>query len=618
MELLGGIGLLTPTALLVLPLAVAGLVYSYLKRGKGERRQVASTLILKRLSQVSSARKIFTPPPRFFLELLILALLGLAAAGLYQRGGGERIAIVVDNSLSMSAQRGGESSLSNALKDLDTYLNNLPSTTLVGVFLAAPNLQQLGRELFTPQQASRKIQGIEPELGADSLSAGVQKLLQDQRFDRVAAWSDKGLVEPNPRLQLRSFFQSGDNIAIGDVRVKEGPDRGRIVEAEIKAYTVSDRTVDLELLGVSEVAGRVEEIKLGQQRIRFAAGEMRLVQFAVPSAAVVGFVVRLIVPPGGIAADYDSIAADNQGFAVIGSGGAELSVVSPDPVVAASLKALRSFNVKWLSPAAYERSGVSSGLLIFHRTMPASLPDASALFLAPPAPSQLGDRLLTEGKIQISRWNEKHPIVSYLKVPLIDLQSAVILKKPNWAEDVIVSTQGSVAFAGEYAGKRYAAVGFDLLPFSGKEEPLLSVLTLNILKWLSGAAIVGAAESPPHMIPKSSTSIEQPRYLTSAPAGAIRSEDGRFMAGVPGVVRFSQDGKPQLLALQFVDDEESNVRLAKRIDVPATPPTVGDRVENSKSLWRPILWLVLLLIAVEIAMMFRQQRSLGNPGGRLS
>ena len=72
MELLGGIGLLTPTALLVLPLAVAGLVYAYLKRGKGERRQVASTLILKRLSQVSSARKIFTPPPRFFLELLIL------------------------------------------------------------------------------------------------------------------------------------------------------------------------------------------------------------------------------------------------------------------------------------------------------------------------------------------------------------------------------------------------------------------------------------------------------------------------------------------------------------------------------------------------------------------
>lgn len=618
MELLGGIGLLTPAALIALPLAVAGLVYAYLKRGKGERQPVASTLILKRLTKTSSARKIFTPPPRFFLELLILGLLGLAAAGLYQKSFGERIAIVVDNSLSMSAQRAGESALSNAIKDLDAYLNSLPSSTSVGLFLAAPSLQQIGTELFTPQRAVTEIQGIKPQLGADSLSAGVQKLLQDQRFDRVAAWSDKGLMEPNPRLQLRTFFQPGDNLAVGDVRVVESPDRGRGVEAEIKAHTASDRTVDIELLGVSEVAGRVDEMQLGKQRLRLAAGEARRVEFAVPAAAVAGFIVRIVIPPGGNAVEYDCIAADNQGFVVPSGAGAELTVVSPDAKAAASLKALRSFNVKWLSPEDYDRLGASSKLLVFHRAMPANFPESSALFLIPPVPSQLGEKVVTGESIEISRWNEQHPIVSYLKVPLLDLRSIVMLRKPNWAEDVIVSTEGSVAFAGEYAGKRYVAVGFDLLPFSGKEEPLLSVLTLNILKWLSGSAIGSAAESPPYLFSEPSGYIEKPTYLTSAPPEAIRSEDGRLIATAPGVVKFNRSGREQLLALQFIDDEESNVRLAKRIDVPTIAPTVGDRVENSKSLWRSLIWLVLFLIAVEMLLMIWRQRSPVSQGGRQS
>ena len=52
-------------------------------------------------------------------------------------------------------------------------------------------------------------------------------------------------------------------------------------------------------------------------------------------------------------------------------------------------------------------------------------------------------------------------------------------------KSIINSEQGSILFAGESRGFRFAVLGFEIFPFEGSKTPALSVLTLNLLNWLA-------------------------------------------------------------------------------------------------------------------------------------
>ena len=89
---------LYPYLLAAFPLILGLLIYVYKKRGRGERKEVATLLLLRTLEPSSMARKKFVPPPRFFFELMLLSLLLLGAAGLFKEGSQRRVAILIDNS----------------------------------------------------------------------------------------------------------------------------------------------------------------------------------------------------------------------------------------------------------------------------------------------------------------------------------------------------------------------------------------------------------------------------------------------------------------------------------------------------------------------------------------
>ena len=94
---------LTPFWLLSL-CAVPLLILAYLKRQQSKRYVVSSVLVLRTLSRKVSPKKRFLPPLRFFLELLALLCLTIAAAQPFLDLQGEKIAVLLDNSLSMKAQ----------------------------------------------------------------------------------------------------------------------------------------------------------------------------------------------------------------------------------------------------------------------------------------------------------------------------------------------------------------------------------------------------------------------------------------------------------------------------------------------------------------------------------
>src|SRR5262245_18825627 len=100
---IGSFGFMYPAMLVAIPLAIAGLIYAYRQRGRGARTPVASILLLKALQKRSLAPRKFVPPLRFWLELLMLALLISGAAGLYREREGASYAVIIDNSFSMRA-----------------------------------------------------------------------------------------------------------------------------------------------------------------------------------------------------------------------------------------------------------------------------------------------------------------------------------------------------------------------------------------------------------------------------------------------------------------------------------------------------------------------------------
>ncbi|MCB0311514.1 MAG: BatA domain-containing protein, partial [Bdellovibrionales bacterium] len=165
MELFGATyGLALPAMMLLAPLALAVLVYSYMRRGRGKPIVVASLMLLKQLKSVSAARRKFSPPLRFFFELLLLILLILALSAPFRLPHTKDLAVLIDNSLSMSATgltvMPDQSFLEVGKETVKSYLSGLSGEFGVKVYVTSPKLTLLNPEDNSRQSAIRSLDAI--------------------------------------------------------------------------------------------------------------------------------------------------------------------------------------------------------------------------------------------------------------------------------------------------------------------------------------------------------------------------------------------------------------------------------------------------------------------------
>jgi hypothetical protein len=189
----------------------------------------------------------------------------------------------------------------------------------------------------------------------------------------------------------------------------------------------------------------------------------------------------------------------------------------------------------------------------------------------------------------------------------------VPLQRPAWAEEIIASSSGTAAFAGEYAGHRYVALGFDLLPFGGRQDPLSSVLLLNAIKWLSGAALSAGYETVPYRIPTvqrlGAKEPQEARYVAAAAPQGIKEEGGERIAPVPGLLALGNEGQRTIRAVNFFSDDESNSTTPTSVDIPEYPAPANTTEAGKKSWVDLLVWLVLGLLTAEILLGATSTRS---------
>ena len=597
------VSLLSASSAAPLLLALPALFLPYLFRQRARRVVVPSLFLYEGL--VSSARQGLWGrlhlSPLFFLQLLILLLLILSAAQpvVHHRRGS--VALVLDTSASMQAHGpdGATRLFELAKHRLWASVEETPEGERIGLFTSAPSPIQIGEgisgsdwssALFSPgdpRSASdpalrRLLERIEatdtPDPGDEVLSVFFAQLLAEEGFQRLVFFTDRPLASSaEARLSVVQLGEPGPNLGITGFRLYRSPFFPDAVEATLR------------VAGVAPTDGWrvvVEDAETGQElRSLAASADQETFSFVgLPVART--YRARLLVE--------DGLRLDNEAYAVLPPPTAVSGLlVTPLPAHASGLSQIPALRLEQVSPQAYRPDMAARfPFVIFHLTAPASLPPSNAAFVLPPEANAVFPLGRSAAEPDMTRWTVGHPLVSYVHVPLLKPAFGQALSPPAWSKTVVHATPGPLIVAGERRGYRYAAVGFDLLPYLGQRNLPVSILTLNLLSWLAGQA-----GQPPSLKTGASLTLGGPSPQVSGPAGQPLPTAGHSLRLLKqGVYRVTEYGQPRRLAVNISSAEESHLGRPLRL---AGPAPAGSEQTAQRPVWPWLIVAVLLLVCLE-------------------
>lgn len=609
-------GLASASWLLALVPLTAGLIYLYLRKGRGRRRLVGTLLLLQRVTSVSSARKRFVPPLRFYFDLLVFLLLLLALAGLYRERSDRRITILLDNSLSMQAidQGGvlGDRIIDRARKEAQRLVRELGAR--YDVYVTTPKLRAISEQSLAVADAAAAIAAIQPAWGVDRLAENVQRLASRGGIRELHVFSDRkltivpsagsesgyqGLVRMHPLIAAVQRQRNNIGIvSIGWLGLKPGADRAK-VRVEIRSF--ADITVPL-VVKIEQFYEGLPSSDSPEQSVSLAPQESAEVVFE--DLPVSGFSYRVRLASSGAAslASQDLLTIDNEAW--IGGGGGLQRVALVGPLSGGELgfSLIPGLEVSSfpLTVTATQIEAVDPALIVFHRNAPASLPPIPSLFVLP---SQTSGTVRTFRTIaeqaKITRWDESSPLLTYLNVTALDLTSLAPIDLPIWGRSVISTERGTAIAAGEIAGHRRVIVGFELFPYEGKAAPWLSIFTLNALKWLAGVSAAQGYRSVGSVVALEEGTVRVGRFnerpIFESAGGEQLVEE--IALSEPGLYRIDYDRRPAAtFAVNFFSEQESDLSSQGEVQVPIS--WGGAAVEDQRSSLRELLVKILAAVLV--------------------
>ena len=600
---------LNPAALFGL-LALPLLLIPYLVRKKPRRLVFSSLLLFIQGGDQASSRPLgrIHLPPIFFLQLLLLALLALALSEPVFSVRPTNVALVLDNSASMQTLEDGQTRFALATERLGAVVGDLGSAGQVDLYLTTPRLAKLNRTALAPQQAVGAVKSLAAyDIGDAPIDYDqvLNQLAREQKYDRVFLFTDHPTTGgQTSTTRIVSVGQPKANLAVTGFDIH----RASLLNARMQASVT-----------VANFSAQDEKIRitLKADGATLASRDLAISAEKSSTAAFEGFAER---PSYEVEIDArDALALDNRRFAVApGSRNLRILAVTPRSQAAASLKSIQGVNVDVIAPSDYgkaERTGY--GLEIFHYSAPAQLPDKPALFILPPESSPLVDLGAPVSNVQISGWREPHGLTRYVNFTLLRPTYARALRPQAAGQVILESANGALAFAVEQRGIRYLTLGFDPLPYLGRENLPMSIFTLNFLDWFfeSGGARSRATGEP---IPLNS--IEPGDSLTT-PTGekiSLKTGWGHFTATFrQGIYRRTLGSQTDLFARNLDDLGESDLRAPAIIELRGQTAN-GGGASVLFSFWPYLLLASLLLFMLEWFFFPRSRRTPRPAPSRLS
>jgi hypothetical protein len=569
-----------PIWLATIPIALAALVYLFRQRGSSKPQVTATLFLLSRIPEYSPHRRRFVPPLQFWLELALALALALAASGITSGKTGERIAVVIDTSKSMGARVGAyETRLEAAVRLASVDLNQAPSDASFAVYSLGKSLNLLSRGDSSATAVSRSaalqlLNGLRPTYQADNLSDLVRELIARREYDGVWLYTDKRVEvsDLSDRLRVTSVPydpESVNNVWISSVALR-GEERSEI---EVRVSRIGGASTEIAVTATctDRVSGETFTSEPFKHRVPAHSTEpIRLGKLSKPWSYC------------RIALNYvdgDLLELDDQAWIAHSPNEGAWGVVSALLPEALGVNRLPLGRVVVLSGDDDVQSKDIRGV-IYHRTSPSSPssappnapPHSAAMVVYPDIGVKIwggtvvGDAKKTDGDtVEISRWDDSHPILRYVRPGLLALPTARVLQCPSTSKPIVYSASGPIICAGEEQGKHYVILGFEVFPFDGLKTATLSILTLNIAHWLSGSAEASGD------LTQSSDSADQVTVI--APRQELLAlKGGRALdLDQPGVVSIINQNtspkKERLIAVNTFSDQESDLSLQAPIEL---------------------------------------------------
>lgn len=561
-----GLGASLPWVLVGIPIGIATLAYIYRQKGLESPRVVSSLFLLRKLPQYERQRRTFLPPLQFWIEVGALCALIAIVSMVYASDSRKHVAIVLDTSKSMSALHPeGDSRLEVAKTYAEIDIREAGGDARFSIYSAGDSLRRVSDKMgddddsLASEEAISVVKEIRQSFEEDRLERLVLSLQASGDFEQIRVYTDKrsaplkslsgivvsslpinqaslsnlwisdvqledrGTTERNVLVTLRAVGFNEQNVTVTSTCFSERD--SAIVQESVKTHTLSDEKND-----------RVE-IPIGRQ----VSGFCHIVAKKMPSANI------------------DAIESDNHAWIVPNNSTASIELVS--------MFSPKELKLEGLSRYTFlpRREGVRSATrpTIFHQTSPSDAPSHSTLIIAPSRDSVFSNVDLVETIVESSssptRWSESHPILRYVRPSLMKLPKATILNCPVGSEGVLHVERGPILCVGSNQGARYIVTGFELFPFEGSKNPTLSILTLNIFKYLFDEEV---SHTTSQAFPRQNTLVQTFKGVDATELSKA------FSARVfPGVYRqaVAPGETDSLVAINFVSDSESDVRTVDTV-----------------------------------------------------
>ena len=580
---------LSPAAFSLL-LALPLLLLPYLLRQRHHRRVVPALFLYQDISSPVRRRLWgrIRLSPLFLLQLLILLLLvAIAARPVLRYDAAGKVAIVLDTSASMQARdpSGQSSVFAVAKKKIQQELANIPAERAVSIFTTNPlgaipkdlldplvGSADTGRLITTGSDMQAVLESVRvsdaPDPSEATLSAFFAQLLRDRDFERALFVTDRPVTSPPGEptaghvLRTVTLNSAQPNIGISTFRLYRSPFFPDEIHATVGIHAAQD--------ALSQLNSGQMVIEDGQTHQRLAAQPLsrtapQTFSFSrLPPTTT--YRARILFDEGeGGGQDKDGLAVDNAAYAVLPPL-EEIAVllVTPTPEVGDSLGQIPNLTLTLMTPQDYDPATVTQAsafrCILFHLTAPEALPPTPAAFFLPPDDNPLFS--LGQGARQpaLTHWTHGHPLTSYVTFPLLTPAYAQALQPSGWNTPVIESTVGPLLLAGERAERRYVVTGFDLLPYLGTRNLPASILTLNILGWLSDRA----SQSAPYKTGAVLSARSHLAKTTDSPVHVLFPRDTHFQPvewalslDRQGIYTFRENGMERLLAVNLLSPEET-------------------------------------------------------------
>lgn len=594
------LGAAAPWFLVGIPLAASLLIYIFRARGTAHDLVISTLFLIRNLPQRLSARETFVLPLQFWLELAALSLLSLAAAGLLATDSRQRIAVVIDTSLSMGAiNEAGQTRLETAQRIASADVSQFLVQGRFSVYGAASELLPASAPLVSAPVATLAINSLKPTYLEDNLNAQIRSLLSQGTFDKIWLYSDRTLKDQSVPFGLRVSTIPTNPLTERNIWIRSlSASSAHIITAEISSLAPAEISIQVAASCFSADGAELSApapISIKLSPVTANSSQIGPIDPTWAFCRITSY---------GDDTKREALQVDNEGWIARTDNAPAIQIVSPLSLQELGLTGLKGFQFQRIE-SAQSTNFNKTVPTIFHRTTASSEMQAPSLVISPPAGAlpwggAVAPQILTAP--QITRWIQSHPLLRYVNPTLLSIERAAALRCPESSLSIILSSSGALACAGESGGFRYLVTGFEIFPFEGLSTPTITVLTLNAFKWLFNSATpLGAINLGRSIFPSGAKELRSVMPLSAAP---LLTDSNVVTINAPGVVSYlsEKDSTRKFLAFNLFSEQESDLARAQTISIEATTQgaSLKQRAPLALASWLALLALIVLLIDIAI------------------